>query len=95
MYSQKLSSLGLAVLTSIALVVSVTSRRQQGPDPQCAGTSTKMWVAEGGAPVPPYPPPPKPPKRSLSTNAQAVLVAEGGAPVPPYPPPSNAKFVAA
>jgi len=83
MYSQKLSSLGLAVLASIVLVVpSVTSRRHQGPDQQCAGTSTETWVADGGAPVPPYTPPP-PPK--ASANTRSPLVADGGAPVPPYP----------
>jgi hypothetical protein len=86
MYFQKLSSLGLAVLASISLVApSVTLRPQPGPDPQCSGTSTKTWVADGGAPVPSYPPPP--PKRSVSINSQPTLLADGGAPVPSYPPP--------
>ena len=86
MYFHKISSLGLAVLVSIAVVApSVTSRRQQGPDPRCAGTSTKMWVPDGRGPVPPYLPPL--PKRVLSANSQPDLMAEGGAPVPPYPPP--------
>ena len=94
MYSQKLSSLGLAVLASIVLVApSVISGRHQRPDQQCEGSSTKTWVADGGAPVPPYPPPP--PKRNGSANSQRTLVADGGAPVPPYPPkPTNAQIVA-
>src|SRR5258705_373263 len=58
MYSQKLSSLGLAVLASIVLVApSLTSTRHQRADRQCAGTSSKTWVADGTAPVPPYPAP--------------------------------------
>jgi len=84
MYSQKLSSLGLAVLASIVLVApSVSSGRHQRPDQQCDGSSTKTWVADGGAPVPPYPT--RPPKSSA--NSRSILVADGGAPVPPYPPP--------
>jgi hypothetical protein len=99
MYFHKISSLSLAVFVSIFLMTpSVTSRHQQGPDSQCAGTSTKMLVTEGGAPVPPYPPPPQPPKRVLSASSQPALMAEGGAPVPPYPPPppppSNDRFLA-
>ena len=85
MYSQKLSSLGLAVLASIVLVApSVSSGLRQRPDQECAGT-TKTWVADGGAPVPNYPP--KPPKRSGSVSSQPTLLADGGAPVPNYPPP--------
>ena len=88
----KISSLSLAALVSITFVTPlIISRREQRPDPQCAGTSTKVWVVvEGGAPVPPYPPPPPPPMpptRGLSSNSQPTLMAEGGAPVPPYPPP--------
>ena len=89
MYSQKLSSLGLAVLASIVLVApSVSSGLRQRPDQECAGT-TKTWVADGGAPVPNYPP--KPPKRSGSVSSQPTLLADGGAPVPPVPtkPPAN------
>ena len=83
MYSQKISSLGLAVLASIILVApSVSSGRHQRPDQQCAGTSTETWVADGTAPVPPYPPQPK-----SSANSRSTLVADGTAPVPPYPPP--------
>jgi hypothetical protein len=86
MYTQKLSSLGLAVVASIVLVgPSVSSGRHQRPDQQCAGTSTETLVADGGAPVPVYPP--KPPKRKGSTNSQPTLLADGGAPVPSYPPP--------
>ena len=94
MYSQKLSSLGLAVLASIVLVApSVSSGRHQRPDQQCSGTSTKTWVADGGAPVPSYPPPP--PKRNGSANSQPTLLADGRAPVPTYPPkPTSAKFLA-
>ncbi len=84
MYSQNLSSLGLAVLASIVLVApSVSSGRHQGPDRHCVGTSTKTWVADWTAPVPPYPT--RPPKSSA--NSRSTLVADGTAPVPPYPPP--------
>jgi hypothetical protein len=77
MYSQKLSSLGLAVLASIVLVApSVSSGRHQRPD-RSAGTTTGTWVADGGAPVPPVPT--KPPVN--------YTIADGGAPVPPVPLP--------
>lgn len=94
MYSQKLSGLGLAVLASIVLVApSVSSGLHQRPDHQCAGTSTKTLVVDGGAPVPSYPPPPK---RSGSANSQPTLLADGGAPVPTYPTkPSGANLLAA
>ncbi len=84
MYSQKLSSLGLAVVASIVLVApSLTSTRHQRADHQCTGTSSKTWVADGTAPVPPYPPRPQ----KSSANSGSTLVADGTAPVPPYPPP--------
>ena len=91
MYSQKLSSVGLAVVTSIILVApSVTSRRPQGPDQRSSSASTKTLVADGGAPVPPYPP-----KQPGSGSSQPTLLADGGAPVPPYPPkPTNTQFLA-
>lgn len=78
MYSQKLSSLGLAVLASFVLAApSVSSGPHQRPDQQRAGTCTETWVADGGAPVPPVPT--KPPAN--------YTIADGGAPVPPVPPP--------
>jgi|SRR5713226_3125956 len=80
MYSRKLSSLVLAVLTSIALgAPSVSSTDQQQHRRQLVGApvSVHPQVADGGAPVPPVPTPIPP----------SNLTADGGAPVPPVPPP--------
>jgi hypothetical protein len=82
MYFRKVSSLVLAAFASFVLVV--TSTRSTGRlshDEQSNGTSNHPWVADGGAPVPPYPKPPAAP------NLASTVVADGGAPVPPYPHP--------
>lgn len=83
MHSQKRSTLGLVVVASVVLVsLSVTSTRHQRPHQQCSDASSKTWIADGTAPVPPYPT--RPPKSSASSRS--TLVADGTAPVPPYPP---------
>jgi len=82
MYSRKLSSLVLAVFASITLSApSLSSTDQVRRDQQSNGTSAQPWVADGGAPVPPYPQPP------ASDRPRSTMVADGGAPVPPYPQP--------
>jgi len=47
-------------------------------------TNKYRYIADGGAPVPPYPP--KPPVAAKSNQ----MIADGGAPVPPYPKPPAA-----
>src|SRR5258708_27919675 len=83
MYSRKLSSLVLAVFTSIVLVApSVSPTDQPRHDRQSVSAPIHPQVADGGAPVLPVPPNP-------DFNG---LVADGGAPVPPVPttiPPAN------
>jgi len=46
-------------------------------------SSERRYIADGGAPVPPYPKPP------VATNSD-IVIADGGAPVPPYPKPPMA-----
>jgi hypothetical protein len=78
MYSQKLSTLLLAVFASIVLVVSsVSSTDQPRHDDDSLVAPIQPQVADGGAPVPPYPP----------KSHFRALIADGGAPVPPYPKP--------
>lgn len=78
MYSRKLSSLVLAVFTSIVLVApSVSSTDQPRQDRQSVAAPVRSQFADGGAPVPPYPP----------KSYFRPLTADGGAPVPPYPKP--------
>ena len=82
MYFRKLSSLVLAAFASFVLVMpSTRSTSQLNHNQKSKGISTQPWVADGGAPVPPYPKPP------ASANLKSTVVADGGAPVPPYPPP--------
>src|SRR6266566_3593668 len=106
MYSRKLSSLVLAVFTSIALEVpSVSSTDQQQHRRQLVGApvSVHPQVADGGAPVPPVPTPI--PTSNLTADGGAPvppvphvrpanLMADGGAPVPPVPKPPMTRFVA-
>jgi hypothetical protein len=69
------------------------------------GKGHSKWVADGGAPMPPWPKPalkpslladggaPMPPWPPNLTS-QTTLIADGGAPMPPWPTPPSPKRMA-
>jgi hypothetical protein len=63
------------------------------------------WVADGGAPMPPWPKPPLKPRLLADGGApmppwppkqtsRPTLIADGGAPMPPWPTPPSPKLMA-
>jgi hypothetical protein len=79
MNSQKnlASVLVVSVFVSMPWVVTLCNI---GTNPTVILPNRGQYIADGGAPVPPYPKPP------VAFNSDFVI-ADGGAPVPPYPKP--------
>ncbi len=81
MNSQKiLGSIQVATLSFAVSLVGNASFLHVDKIGRLVPTNQYGYIADGGAPVPPYPKPP------VATNSNLVI-ADGGAPVPPYPQP--------
>jgi hypothetical protein len=98
MKSQKVLGSIQAATLLLSPLFATSGFRRVGTIGKAFATNEHRYIADGGAPVPPYPPqmtnstiviadggapvPPYPPQISNST----IVIADGGAPVPPYPP---------